>query len=534
MRGKQRERVALAIGARRSCRTHHIPRSLSRMCWLLCIGVAACSADLAQDMSAQTADAGLDDEHSMRVERAASAPRDAGSDAARDEDASDAKGRAKSATVQRGAGPDAGAGSAARADSADSADSADNEDQAQDKPQGAEPDDGDPASEGAPPSSPSTTGAAQSAEQSESEQAAMADEEPTAEPSGDGMSSDEADEPTPEREEPVTSGSLRWLGRVDERDPEAVRFSWAGSGFAAQVKGSSISVRLISEDDSIYYMFVLDGEPGERFVVETGEHAITLATDLSDEVHELELYRDTEGDGATSVFLGFEQGAVVGAPEATGRFFEVVGDSISVGFGSMGMERHGDDPGPECGADHWNSSWFQTYEAIAARALDAEVSTLARSGFGVVRGYGQNMSVMPPLFDDTLAGEDDPIWGFKRQPAAVVINLGTNDWNGGDPGTPYETAYIAFVEEIRARYPDTWILMTIGPTLDPWPRDEVVERLQNVKSARERAGDEKIDIFDLGIQDTKVTGCSWHPSAAEHMRMGAILTEELRTRLDWW
>ena len=39
--------------------------------------------------------------------------------------------------------------------------------------------------------------------------------------------------------------------------------------------------------------------------------------------------------------------------------------------------------------------------------------------------------------------------------------------------------------------------------------------------------------LDIGIQDVAVTGCAWHPSEAEHMRVGKVLAEELRTRLKW-
>jgi hypothetical protein len=278
---------------------------------------------------------------------------------------------------------------------------------------------------------------------------------------------------------------------------------------------------------------VIDGETGERIRVDEGEHVVTLAKGLSDGEHAIALYRDTEGDGPVSVFSGFEEGELVGAPKDSGRFFEIVGDSITVGFGSRGMARHGDKPGPDCGADHSTSSWFVSYEAVAARALSAEVSTVARSGYGMYRGYGMNMNVMPPLFDQTQGNESSPRWNFERKPAALIINLGTNDWNGGDPGSAFETAYIKFVESVREHYPDTQILLTIGPTLEDGRKRQVEARLEHVIDARRSDGDDKIDMIDIGIQGTEVTGCGWHPSEAEHKRIGMVLAEELRTRLSW-
>jgi len=331
----------------------------------------------------------------------------------------------------------------------------------------------------------------------------------------------------------VTPGGVRWVGRVDDRNPDAVRFSWAGAGLKAVVEGDTIAVRLESQGDAVYYQAVIDGEAGDRIRVDQGEHTVTLAEGLGGGQHQLELYRDTEGDGPVSVFLGFEEGTVVGAPAAPDRFFEVVGDSISVGYGSMGMERHGSNPGPGCSGDHSRSSWFQTYGAVAARAVGAELSTVARSGFGMVRGYGMNMSVMPPLFDDTIAGSNTPRWSFERIPDALIINLGTNDWNGGDPGTSFETAYLNFLEQVRGHYPDTLILLTIGPTLEDGRKRQVEARLQQVIEERAADGDNKVDMIDIGIQGTDVTGCGWHPSAAEHTRVGMVLAEALRDRLGW-
>ncbi len=48
------------------------------------------------------------------------------------------------------------------------------------------------------------------------------------------------------------------------------------------------------------------------------------------------------------------------------------------------------------------------------------------------------------------------LWDFSLyQPHVVVINLGTNDFGPADPGTPFETAYVSFVQAIRTKYPDT-------------------------------------------------------------------------------
>jgi hypothetical protein len=123
---------------------------------------------------------------------------------------------------------------------------------------------------------------------------------------------------------------------------------------------------------------VIDGTPGARFGVNSGsDRTVTLAANLGDSEHVVELYRETEGMYGLSTFHGFTAGTVKGALPASGRLVEVVGDSISAGYGNLGTELHPNwVANPAC---HWtaeNSSWYATYAAVAGHALNAEVSRL--------------------------------------------------------------------------------------------------------------------------------------------------------------
>ena len=64
-----------------------------------------------------------------------------------------------------------------------------------------------------------------------------------------------------------------------------------------------------------------------------------------------------------------------------GRVVEIVGDSISAGFGNLGSETHpgyGPDPTGGCGFTTDTESAYLTYGAVAARALGIEVIVLRR------------------------------------------------------------------------------------------------------------------------------------------------------------
>ena len=88
-------------------------------------------------------------------------------------------------------------------------------------------------------------------------------------------------------------------------------------------------------------------------------------------------------------------GALMDPPAGAGRLIEVIGDSISCGYGNLGTLAD-----TECFTteSHWD-----TYESIAARALGAEVSTIAASGRGIIRNYGGDTGgTMPMLYERTI------------------------------------------------------------------------------------------------------------------------------------
>jgi lysophospholipase L1-like esterase len=332
------------------------------------------------------------------------------------------------------------------------------------------------------------------------------------------------------------------VGRADATDANAVRFAWQGAGLVATVNGSSIAVKLRTEGAAtVFFQPVIDGKPATRFKVDMGaDQTVSLASGLAATDHLVELYRDTEGMYGLSTFLGFTSGTVKGAPGPSGRLIEVVGDSISAGYGNLGSEPHPNwVASPAC---HWsadNSTWYQTYAAVAGRTLGAEVSTIARSGWGMYRDLSGNTSgVLSSVYANALGTNSNAVWGFAPKVSVVVINLGTNDWAGGDPGTPYETAYKSFIATVRRHYPDAWIFLTIGSMTGEPALSQVKARLANVVAAVAATGDQKLATFDLGVQNMGAdgsvpTGCDWHPNVADHQRMAGILQQQLSAKLGW-
>src|SRR5665213_2251085 len=262
----------------------------------------------------------------------------------------------------------------------------------------------------------------------------------------------------------VVAAGVRWFGRVDTANAAGPRFSWSGTGFIAQLSGTGLSVGLTLTPSTEPYLFeaVVDGAPQPVFTAAVGAGTYPLATGLTAGTHTIELYRHTEGaeGDSTLTALTVEGGALMDPPAGPARLIEVIGDSITCGYGDLGMLSDSDCYPTE-------SSW-DAYGSVAARALGAEVSTIAASGRGVVRNYGGDTTgTMPLLYPLTLANDGAPLWDFHIEPNAVVINLGTNDIsnNKGDPGQVFQDTYQALIQTVRGNYPHAYIVCIIGPLL---------------------------------------------------------------------
>jgi lysophospholipase L1-like esterase len=334
---------------------------------------------------------------------------------------------------------------------------------------------------------------------------------------------------------------VRWIGRVDVSNAAGPRFAWSGTGFVATVSGTTISVKLRTSgsSDPVYFQPVVDGTPGPRFAVANGDQTVTLASNLADGDHAVELYRETEGRYGISVFEGFTDGTLKAAPASPGRLIEVVGDSITAGYGDLGSEQHpnyGADPDGGCLFSTQTESAYATYGAIAARTLGADPSLIAVSGWGMYRDNGNNSSgVLPAVYADELGLQVTPTWSFQPEPQAVIINLGTNDFNLGDPGaTQFEGAYSAFIATVRGRYPDAWIFCTVGPLLYGTNLATATSYIRAVVTNAQTAGDMKVQYLDFGQQNTSLgTGCQYHPNTTEHQAMATKLVASLRVALGW-
>ncbi|MDX2051839.1 MAG: SGNH/GDSL hydrolase family protein [Polyangiaceae bacterium] len=350
--------------------------------------------------------------------------------------------------------------------------------------------------------------------------------------------------------EGTVAAGVRWRGRVDlTTDPANPYFGWTASGFDAKFTGTSIGVKLNTTDPNakcqadpcgLFFQAVVDGKPLERMKATPGVAVMEIASGLTDGPHTLEFYRETESPLGKSQFLGITGGTLLPPPTYSGRLVEFVADSITNGFGELGMEDYSDPKNViTCPFTLDTQAGYLTYAAKVARALNADASIVALSGWGLYRGLsldgGDGLNfVVPNEYEDSLFYLDpQPKWDFRVKANAVVINLGTNDVAMGDPGPKFTEALQNLVDKIRSKNPDAWIFPVTGTMLNGQGLDWVRGYFKDFVDSK--GGDAaRMTFVDMGSQDlTLGSGCITHPSEKEHQRMVEVLYPVMKEKLGW-
>jgi lysophospholipase L1-like esterase len=322
---------------------------------------------------------------------------------------------------------------------------------------------------------------------------------------------------------------VRFIGRV-QRDGDFAKFAWSGTGIVAAFEGTAVSLQL-EDGGSNQFSVLIDGNLKPTFKPDSGSHVYELATGLAAGRHEIEIYRRTEASFGPSIFQGFAftGGGELLAPRAVNpRQIEFIGDSITCGYGDEGTV-------PTCGFSADTENHYLTYAALTARALDAEASTVAWSGKGIIYNYDADVAnPMPSLYGRVLPDDANSAWDFSVAYDAVVINLGTNDFSTDNDPTPelFRDSYVALLERIREEHPAAAILCTVGPMLSGADLEAARAGIAAAVAVRAAAGDRDVEVWEMNIAND-APGCDYHPSLATHQKMADALVAELKQRLGW-
>jgi GDSL-like lipase/acylhydrolase family protein/carbohydrate esterase-like protein len=333
-----------------------------------------------------------------------------------------------------------------------------------------------------------------------------------------------------------------YVGRFDRTDPGAPACQWSASEVRMRVKGPTL-IAQIEEKGEDRWQVVVDGVPLEVLTLRPGldsytvdlshvgaREAITGVTSVrvAPEVHDVLLVKRTEAFVGTTRFRGFDApGGSFSRAHAARRRIEVIGDSITCGFGNEAANQQ-----EKFTAATENA--YMSYASIAARTVDADVTLLAWSG----RKMWPN-ATMPAIYDLILPTREDSKYDFSGSaPQAVVINLATNDFGAGNPDeTQWTAAYEAFIRRIWTHYPRAQVFATFGGMMsDAYPAGQ--QALSAVRGyitrMVARMHDPRVHIVEFDVQNAADGfGADWHPSLKTDAKMGARLAEALRKEMNW-
>lgn len=350
---------------------------------------------------------------------------------------------------------------------------------------------------------------------------------------------------------PVT----RLIGRYDDRDPAGPIFSWPGSRVYARFRGPAVSVTLNETSgltkETDYYDVLIDGVPTSTpLLTLAGTHEYEIATALSSGEHSVEIHKRTEAYVGKTQFLGFAfpGGEKLDPPTDPIRRIEFIGDSQIDGFGVEGA-------GPVCagGVPASSHNARKGFLGLVASDFGAYHAAITISGKGLVRNEDRADKVLfPALYP--LANPYDPTstWTQNLFPAdLVIVTLGGADYSTdfSAPDAPpndadFQSAYLSFINQVRAAQPTAYILLTIGAQIRDYnppgytynARSRLMPILESVRMTRTTAGDSKIDVvvFPAAPDNaSQETGCAYHGNPAFHRAMADYINPIIKKKLGW-
>lgn len=338
-----------------------------------------------------------------------------------------------------------------------------------------------------------------------------------------------------EKSEGVATAPMATGGRTAvDSDDGTHAYQWPGVYFETAFHGTAIEFAV--GPGAVILHLRVDGV--DVATLEGPQPGAYRVAGLDAGAHVLRLEAASESQAGPNRFGGFflPPGSHALPLPARSRRIEFIGDSHTVGYGNRSPRRECDD------GEVWSSTDNTlAYGPRLARRYGADYRINAISGRGVVRNYGGAAADTLPqawpfvLFDHSVR-EEDRGW----QPQVVVIALGTNDFStplgGGERWkdraalqADYEQAYIAFVQSLRARWPQAhFLLWSTG-----LQGGEIRAAVQRVVARLRDTGEARID--HVPVDGLEMGGCHWHPSLADHARIATTLQHRIDTLpgLDW-
>jgi lysophospholipase L1-like esterase len=325
----------------------------------------------------------------------------------------------------------------------------------------------------------------------------------------------------------ATDAHLRLIGRSQTIDGQRL-MAWSGTEIRARFTGSqSLALRFRpTRGKTNYYTVEVDGRRHVLALKGEGAAEWRLKDALGSGEHELRIVKRSEASQAESLFLGLrldEDAKLLAPPAPRPLRFAFYGDSITAGAanGDLGTDQY-DDLSTHDGT--------RAYGAVTAAQLGADYLGFAVSGIGITATWDQLL--MPQVWNRYAPYLEAPVAppsadGDTRAPDVVFLNLGQNDYGfphsqGRAIAPDFAPRYLAFVRELRARYPAAKIVLLIGG-MTAWKEEPAVLRgIEQAAKTLRAEGDNKVWSYRFEAFAYA------HPRIDVHQRMADELSALLK------
>jgi hypothetical protein len=333
---------------------------------------------------------------------------------------------------------------------------------------------------------------------------------------------------------PANDSRIEYTGRIDFINPLAPKFSYSGVSIRANFIGKNISAIMDDNLGQNYYNIILDDSIITILKIKQGKREYTLASDLKDTIHEIEIFKRTEEMFGKTTFYGFvpdATGSLVELTQKRTRLIEFIGNSITCGYGNEGIN------GGKFGASTEN--YYMTYAAITSRHYNARNLAVCKSGIGIYRNYAGpssgNWDCMPRYYPRIFLYDSLPVYDFRQRPDLICIDLGTNDFNthGGDSAR-FVSEYLKFIDTLQTKYTNPDIIVLLGPMLFGTDLIMVRKYLQFIADSANKKRNGKVYFFEMSQQTGDLgMGIDYHPTVAQHKKNAMELTNYISKLKGW-
>ncbi len=344
-----------------------------------------------------------------------------------------------------------------------------------------------------------------------------------------------------------------YSGRFDFSDPTAPACWYPGSSIMAKFYGTSIDIGLFdlstgTEDRANYYNILIDDKLYTVIRGNPYDSIYTIARNLSNEFHTIEIFKRTEALFGGAIFRGFyiqKNTVLFHHDKINSRKIEFIGDSYTCGYGDVVSIPAPPEGDPSTGFHSYNEDNYITWGAITSRDLKAEYHCIAFSGIGMYMNNNQSTSgTLPKIYNRSSPENASLTWDtHKFVPDVTVINLGTNDFAQERANPPhmvdsaaFVSTYINFVKKLRIYYPASKIICVVPNSVrDDYPQGyQMLTRMKSYIQAvvDNLSADQNVFYFELTTQ-TPPYGEDFHPSAATHQSMADQIEPFIKEKAGW-